>query len=440
MSETQGSGRPSRHDDLRSAESDEIAFDPGKRWWSATLNHSAVVDSHIPESVEFIDCSLREGEEFPDARLSTQQKVEIARAAVDVGFTEMEVGYAGAIDEHYRDVRALRDAGIKARLASHTRLYTPGSEWRDEVYRNMEAGADVLTFVGWASEALCATTPWLPPDKVAERISECVSFSKAQGAQVAFGLADCVRTPLHRIEQCYRSAAEAGADRVYVYDGMGAASPHSIAFLVRWVDAAIKHAVPIALHCHNDYGLTMANVLAGLNAGASVIDVVPAGLGDQTGITPLEQIAFALEILYGVRTGLDLATVPAFCRKVVAVVGATLADNQPLLGKSIARHQIDSHIATVLRGYWYCWENLSPEFLGKERKLEFAPGKVRRGRAGAIQAMVDKLELKATDVEIAEVQDRMRSEIESRGTLTEVDLERILREVLTASTPTPRNS
>src|SRR4029077_11548310 len=102
----------------------------------------------------------------------------------------------------------------------------------------VECGSDVLTFVGWASDAMCEATPWLPPDGVAARIEACVRFAKELDVEVSVGLADCVRTPLDRIDACYAAAARAGADRVYVYDGMGAATPHSISFLVRWVMAS----------------------------------------------------------------------------------------------------------------------------------------------------------------------------------------------------------
>jgi isopropylmalate/homocitrate/citramalate synthase len=103
-----------------------------------------------------------------------------------------------------------------------------------------------------------------------------------------------------------------------------------------------------------------------------------------------------------------------------------------LLGENIGRHQLDSHIAMMLRGHWYTWENIAPEFLGKRRRLEFSHGKVRRGRAGAIQALVERLQLSATDEQIVEAQDRLRAEIAHRGTVTDADLEHILREVVHA--------
>jgi isopropylmalate/homocitrate/citramalate synthase len=409
----------------------QLIFDEQDRWWVARLNRSPLVAHGLPESVRLVDCSLREGEEYPNAHMSFEKKLEIVEASAALGFDEMEVGYPGAIDEHYAEVSAMRERGITARLASHTRIYTPDDEWKEEVERAVECGSDVLTLVGWASEAMCEATPWLPPDAVAERIAACVEYAKRIGAEVSVGLADCVRTPLDRIDACYSAAAKAGADRVYVYDGMGAATPHSIAFLVRWVKESTGD-LPIALHCHNDYGLSMANVLAGLGAGATVVDTVPGGLGDQTGISPLEQLAFSLELLYDVRTGLDLEGVPTFCRLVIEAAGAQLAAHAPLLGENVGRHQLDSHIATVLRGSWYSWENIDPSFLGATRRLEFAPGKVRRGRAGAVRAILDRAGLTATDGQIGEMQSRLRETIASRGTVDERALTEIVQEVLSA--------
>src|SRR5690606_11759708 len=147
------------------------------------------------------------------------------------GYTEMEVGYAGVIDEHRDFMRLLRKENLPVSLASHTRAYAKEDEWRGEIDRNIDAGAQILTLVGFASEGGTATTPWLPKEAVPEPVSKCVEYARSQGVAATFGLADMVRTQLKYTVSCYAAAAAAGADRLYVYDGQGAATPDAVAYL-----------------------------------------------------------------------------------------------------------------------------------------------------------------------------------------------------------------
>ena len=119
---------------------------------------------------------------------------------------------------------------------------------------------------------------------------------------------------LEQIVACYRVAAEAGVDRAYVYDGQGAARPEAIRFLTRFIRDLVGPQVEIAAHVHDTFGLSQANAVAALTNGASAVDAVPLGLGDGAGITASEEIAAAMEILYGVPTGNSpgsLAALPA---------------------------------------------------------------------------------------------------------------------------------
>ena len=62
----------------------------------------------------------------------------------------------------------------------------------------------------------------------------------------------------------------------------------------------------VEVHTHNDYGLGMATSLAGWEAGADVIHVAVNGLGYRCGNPATEEVALALEALYGVDTGVNL--------------------------------------------------------------------------------------------------------------------------------------
>lgn len=412
-------------------ERQELEFEPGGRWWTGRLNRIAIpLDGFAPPSrIIVVDATLREGEETAGVVLSEADKMAIATASARVGLSEMEVGYAGAIPEHRELVRSLKASGIPAKLASHTRVYTRGDEWRREIDQNVEAGADILTLVGFASEGLVTTTPWIKKSEIPERVAACVRYAKGAGVMVTFGLADAVRTKLDLLVACYRAAVEAGVDRLYVYDGLGAAAPEAIRFLTVLLRGLGGSRTQIGVHCHDGLGLATANALAAVRAGATVVDAVPLGLGDSAGISALEEVVFALEVLYGVRTQLRLEEIHKLCRLVSELFRIPIPPNKALVGGNIYRHSIDSHIAAILRGCWYSWELIRPEVLGQERRLEFGFSKIREGRSGAVAAKLAQMGVNLSDEQLEEVLLRARQLARDQGSLGEEDLERVILQV-----------
>jgi methanogen homocitrate synthase len=384
---------------------------------------------HPPEYVIICDETLREGEETPGVYLSDEGRLEIARKLEEVNIPEIEVGYVGAIPEHTRFSEMLKREGTECRLVSHTRTYTRGAEWRDEVKRAVDAGSDVLCLLSHGSETLAATMPWLPLAEIPDRVAEAVEYTATLGATPALALVDGVRTPLENFRRIHRAAASAGVKRVYVMDGQGVALPETIYFLVRELQGIVGSDVEIAVHCHDDYGLATANTLAGVKAGAEVVDTVVGGLGDKAGIGATEEVVMGLEVLYGVSTRVQIEKLHELAQTVARVFGLQLAPNKAVVGENIARHQIDSHLNTLIRGYWWAWESMKPELFDRERSLEWARGKLRTGRSGSVGAKLEEMGFELTDREWDRLLNQIREEVEKNNMLDEQHIENLILEV-----------
>lgn len=422
---------PEHHDDL---DLEGVLFEPEGRWWTGQNAALDLVRGHLrpPDCVTLLDSTLREGEEAPGTFLTYERKLALAQALESAGLSELEVGYAGVIDEHTDLVARLKRAGIKARIASHNRCYGREGEWQEEIDRAIAAGCDILTFVAFGSAGMLRTTPWLSEEALPDRIAACVARCVDQGAVATFSLAgsDLFRTPLERIARCYRAAAAAGAERVYVSDGTGCATPQAVAFFTRFLRDCVGPAATIALHLHNTFGLSTANAMAGIGEGASAVDCSLLGMGDGAGITALEEIVLALQVLYGVETGVDPACLTPLCELAERLFEVKVSPHKPWVGANIFRHQIDSHIAAILRGGWHAWEVVRADVLGRERRLEFGYGKLRRGRSGAIALLIERAGLTASDTDLAEVRERIRRVTMEKRWATEQEVVDIIRSVI----------
>lgn len=410
----------------------ELKFGPDNQWWSPTMNdHPEIWEgSHLPEHVIICDETLREGEESPGVVLDIEDRVAIAQKLEEICVPEIEVGYVGAIPEHANFSRRLKKDGTRLKLISHTRTYTKADEWKDEIKRAVDAGSDILCLLASMSETLCATTPWLPKDAIPDRIAESIAFTISQNVIPALTLVDGIRTPLNDFLHAYKVASDAGVQRVYVMDGQGVAIPETASFLVRKLREIIREDVEIAVHFHDDYGMATANTLSAIRAGASVADVVVNGLGDKAGIAALEEVVMALEILYSVHTGVKMSELTAMSELVQDRFKIPVAANKSIVGPNIFRHQIDAHIATVLRGYWWAWEEIKPEFFEKNRSLEWARGKLRSGRSGSLQAKLESMGYGPNDGEFEKISYQLKVLADKQNYVSESELEQIIKNIL----------
>lgn len=412
---------------LAAAASEELTWSEDGRWWVGCANGNDMPS--MPRQVTICDETLREGEESPSVSLDLSRRMKLAEKLVDLGVPEIEIGYPGAIPEHFEFSRALKDAGPPVKLVSHTRTYTKSDEWRGEIERAVEAGSDVLCLVASMSRTLQMTTPWLSLEATPDRIAQCVAYTRELGATAALALVDCARTPTERFVAANTAAVDAGASRVYVMDGQGGCLPNAVRFLTRTLRLTLGEDVEIAVHCHDDFGLATANTLAAIEEGATVADTVFHGLGDKAGIGATEEIAMALELLYGVSTGVRLDRLPAVSDAVEELFEMPIAANKAIVGPNTVRHQIDAHVATVLRGVWWAWESWDPALLGRERSLEWARGKVRLGRSGALAAKLEAMGMSLDDAQWSEAERRLRALVEERKEIAEAEVERLLEQV-----------
>ena len=101
-----------------------------------------------------------------------------------------------------------------------------------------------------------------------------------------------------------RTCERAGVYALNFVDAAGSMGPAACRYVIAEAKKAAPN-LPIGMHTHNDLGLATANALAGVEAGASQVDVTINGVGARAGNAVLAEVVVALEALYGVATGVD---------------------------------------------------------------------------------------------------------------------------------------
>jgi isopropylmalate/homocitrate/citramalate synthase len=130
--------------------------------------------------------------------------------------------------------------------------------------------------------------------------------------------------------------------------------------------------VEICMHCHNDFGLAVANTLAGVTAGATAVTCTVNGIGERAGNADLAETAAALTFLHQVSHNVRPAGLEPVSRLVERVSGIHTSAIKPVTGFNVFRHESGVHVDGMLkeeRSYQFLppqWVGRAPEYvLGK---------------------------------------------------------------------------
>lgn len=143
---------------------------------------------------------------------------------------------------------------------------------------------------------------------------------------VAFGCPFEGRVEPGRVLELAGAAVDAGADEVVFADTIGVGVPRQVRELVR---GGVELGRPIGLHLHNTRNTGLANALAAVEAGASLLDASVGGVGGcpfaprATGNICTEDLVYLLHG-EGVETGIDLDELIDVARWLEGVLGRQL--------------------------------------------------------------------------------------------------------------------
>jgi len=423
------------------------ALEPG-RWWSPLGNIIPPVRfdmAGIPDRVVVKDDTLREGEEQPNHKpITVEMKVKLAHELEDAGITETEVGFPATLEAHWKLCKALKVDGIKMKLSAHTGPLSGLDQYKKKIYKTKEAGVDVVYMLFPATDydilRLKVAENSIREENLAENlykfVFDSVAYAKSLGFTVRAGISTAAKAPLDRVAPIYKALAEAGADRAHVSDGFGCNIPENMKFYTRFIRGIVGPNVKIATHCHNDYGLANANVVAAVTAGCEVIDLSVNGLGDRAGIAALEVVVPILEILYGVDTGVKIEKMQHLSDFVENLYGIKMQQHYPIVGDSMWVHEEDPHIARVLKARetggdaWAGYNVIKPDIFGAKETLQFSLTSIHKGPQSCLAIKIRQMGLSATDDQFDEVIRRITEISEKKHFATEKETEKIIEEVI----------
>jgi len=252
-----------------------------------------------PSALRLVDTTLRDGSHAIAHRYRVDHVKTIAQALDRAGVWAIAVGHGdglGASSIQYglplhTDVELLSAAASVVEQAQIAVAILPGIGTRRDIEAACHAGASVVRVSTVCTEADIG----LQHLRLGRELG-MVTHSHLNTAHLL--------DPAGLAEQS-RVVADAGSQGVFIVDSAGAFLPDDVRRRVTAMREALPGDVAVGIHEHNNLSLAVANSVAAIEAGATLVDTSLAGLGAGAGNCQTEALVAVLERM-GVETGIDL--------------------------------------------------------------------------------------------------------------------------------------
>ncbi len=319
--------------------------------------------------VRILDTTLREGEQTPGVYFDVHVKAAIAAELDAIGVDIIEAGHPAVTAGIREAVSRIAASGLRARVGAHARSL------ESDVALALECG---VSFIGIF---YCVTDERLADaghslSRVVAQIARTVSLAKEARPDllVRYTPEDTVRAPLENVLCAAAEAVAAGADIISIADTTGCLIPgtrrnmHDTVKRIR-DGLAARGAFPlIAVHCHNDRGLALANALDGYRAGADIIDASVLALGERAGLVDLATVMTVLAHDFGETAPWNLTRLPELYRLVSRFAGVPIPPTCPVTGRNAFTHCAGIHTQAALRNPLH-YQSLDPAIVGRRSEI-----------------------------------------------------------------------
>jgi len=366
--------------------------------------------------VRVLDTTLRDGEQTPGVSLTPEEKLRIALKIDALGADIIEAGSAITSEGEREGIRKITSEGLRAEICSFARAV------REDIDAAISCDVDSVHLVVPTSDLHLEHKLRKTREEVLEQAVDCTEYAVDHGILVELSAEDSTRSDMDFLRTIFREGIEAGAERICACDTVGILTPERSYEFYRGLS---ELGAPLSVHCHNDFGLAVANSLAGLRAGASEVHATINGIGERAGNAALEEVVVALKSLYDVDTSINIEMLYETSRMVARMTGVYLQPNKAIVGENAFAHESGIHADGVLKKA-ETYEPITPEMVGHRRR--FVMGK--HIGTHALRKRLDELGMKVADDKLMEIFRRVKTLGDMGKCVTDVDLQAIAEDVL----------
>jgi 2-isopropylmalate synthase len=360
-------------------------------------------------SIRIFDTTLRDGEQSPGVSLTLDDKVEIARQLGLLGVDAIEAGFPSSSEGEKKVVKEIVKLKFGPEIVGLSRAN------KSDIDAAIDCDVDAVHVFIPTSPVQMKYAVNMTPEQVLSAAADSVAYVKKHGLTCEFSPMDATRSEIPFLKQVCVAVQDAGMDRLNVPDTVGIMIPKTMSQLIQDIKTVVS--VPISVHCHDDFGMAVANSLAAVEVGAAQVHCTINGLGERAGNASLEEIVMALRMLYNCKTNVNTKLLYSTSRMVSALTGLSVQANKAIVGENAFAHESGIHTRGVTEKP-LTFEPIDPEVVGRTRKL--VAGKLAGTRG--IKAELEEIGIRPTEAQLKDIVQRVKELGDKGKMVTDADL------------------
>jgi len=320
-------------------------------------------------NIKILDSTLREGEQTPGVYFDTHIKTAVAKLLDKIGIDIIEAGHPVVSENIYSAVKTIANLQLNAIVAAHSRSLDY------DVELALECGVKFIGIFYCVSDKRLNDYSKKLTDAI-NQITKVISKVRQLRSDIIIRYTpeDTVRSPFQNVITAAAEAVRAGANIISVADTTGYMIPRTqnnmYDYIRRLKDELAKlNLYPeIAVHCHNDRGLAIANALEGIQAGASIVDASIMGLGERAGIVDLATLLVILKHDFNINKNWKLFLLPELYNLISNYSGIPVPVNAPICGKNAFTHCAGVHTQAAIKNPIH-YQSIDPQIVGRQSEI-----------------------------------------------------------------------
>lgn len=361
--------------------------------------------------IKLFDTTLRDGTQAEDVSFTVEDKIQIARMLDEFGIHYIEGGWPGSNPKDFDFFSEIKKVKLKqARITAFgaTRRAKLSCDKDNSIQSLLASEVPVACIFGKTWDLHVTEALGITLEQNLELIEDTVSYLKRHFDQVIYDAEHffdgCKANPEYAT-QTVAAASRGGADYIAFCDTNGGALPWDIEKAINDVTGHIDSAMGI--HVHNDSETAVANTLAAVRCGATMVQGTVNGIGERCGNANLISIIPGIQLKLGHQCVPDenLKKLTHLSRSVQELANMSEWKNQPYTGASAFAHKGGVHVSAVMKNS-STYEHIEPEVVGNRRRVLVSDLSGRSNVRYKLQEL--GLELEEKDPALAEIVDEIK--------------------------------
>ncbi|CNE34337.1 2-isopropylmalate synthase [Yersinia mollaretii] len=376
----------------------------------------------MSQQVIIFDTTLRDGEQALQASLSVKEKLQIALALERMGVDIMEVGFPVSSPGDFESVRTIAQQVKNSRVCALARCVDKDIDVAAEALRIAEAFR-IHVFLATSTLHIESKLKRSFNDVLAMAVHS-VKRARNYTDDVEFSCEDAGRTPIDNLCRVVEAAITAGATTINIPDTVGYTTPYQFGGIITDLYERVPNIdkAIISVHCHDDLGMSVANSITAVQAGARQVEGTINGLGERAGNCSLEEVIMAIKVrhqMLGVHTNINHQEIYRTSQLVSKICNMPIPGNKAIVGSNAFAHSSGIHQDGVLKNREN-YEIMTPESIGlKEVQLNLTS---RSGRA-AVKHRMEEMGYQDKDYNLDSLYDAFLKLADKKGQVFDYDLE-----------------